>query len=189
MASRIRLRSTGLLVFGSRLVSVVTGLGFLVLVARSLDPAKFGLWEFILDLVTFSAYPVSVLAFRVTRDVARRRMIGKTAIFVAVKAAKTRRRVTFFPARRVGRYGHSPGDGRLSLHPLRLPPPDRPRHPRVRLPPTWGRGRRGVILLRSALSNRREVQEPLDASLDEICSRRRVVRATFLQTCSSTCRP
>jgi len=55
MTSRIHLRSTGLLVFGSRLVSVVTGLGFLVMVARWLEPSKFGLWEFILDLVTFSS--------------------------------------------------------------------------------------------------------------------------------------
>ena len=84
MTSRIRLRSTGLLVFGSRLVSVVTGLGFLVMVARWLEPSKLGLWEFILDLVTFSSYPVSVLSFWVTRDVARRRMVGKTAIFVAM---------------------------------------------------------------------------------------------------------
>ena len=84
MTSRIHLRSTGLLVFGSRLVSVVTGLGFLVMVARWLEPSKFGLWEFILDLVTFSSYPVSVLSFWVTRDVARQRMVGKTAIFVAM---------------------------------------------------------------------------------------------------------
>ncbi len=62
----------------------MTGLGFLVMVARWLSPPQFGLWEFILDLVTFAAYPVGVLSFWVTRDVARGRMVGKTAIFIAM---------------------------------------------------------------------------------------------------------
>lgn len=78
------LRSTGLVVFSSRLVSVVTGLAFVVMVARWLNPSQFGLWEFIIDLVTFAAYPVGVLSFWVTRDVARGRLVGRTAIFVAM---------------------------------------------------------------------------------------------------------
>jgi len=78
------LRSTGLVVFGSRLVSIVTGLAFVVMVARWLNPSQFGLWEFIIDLVAFAAYPVGILTFWVTRDVARGRLVGKSAIFAAM---------------------------------------------------------------------------------------------------------
>ncbi len=42
------------------------------------------MWEFILDIVTFAAYPVGLLTFWVTRDVARGRTVGKEAIFLAM---------------------------------------------------------------------------------------------------------
>jgi O-antigen/teichoic acid export membrane protein len=80
MGSNIRLRSSGLVVFGSRIVSVGTGLAFLVMVTRWLNPGQFGLWEFIIDLVTFASYPAGLIAFWVTRDVARGKRIGRTAI-------------------------------------------------------------------------------------------------------------
>ncbi len=76
----IGLRSTGLVVFAGRIISAFTGLLFTVMVARWLDPANFGIWEVIVTLVTFSAYPVGVVAFWVTRDVARGRMVGRTAL-------------------------------------------------------------------------------------------------------------
>lgn len=47
--------------------------------ARSLDPAHLGLWEVIVDLVAFSSYPVGIVAYWTTRDVARGRLIGKTS--------------------------------------------------------------------------------------------------------------
>jgi O-antigen/teichoic acid export membrane protein len=50
------------------------------MVAKWLDPASFGTWEVIVTLVTFSAYPVGVVAFWTTRDVARGRMVGRTAM-------------------------------------------------------------------------------------------------------------
>jgi O-antigen/teichoic acid export membrane protein len=74
------LRSTGLLVFVARIISAFTGLLFTVMVARWLTPAGLGTWEVIVTLVTFSAYPVGVVAFWVTRDVARGQMVGRTAI-------------------------------------------------------------------------------------------------------------
>lgn len=80
MGSNIGLRSSGLAVFGSRIVSVGTGLTFLVMVTRWLNPGQFGLWEFIVDLVTFASYPAGLIAFWVTRDVARGKRIGRTAI-------------------------------------------------------------------------------------------------------------
>ncbi|MDE1853733.1 MAG: hypothetical protein KGI38_08305 [Thaumarchaeota archaeon] len=80
MSSSFGLRSTGLLVFGGRIVSAFTGLLFTIMVARWLSPSNFGTWEVIVTLVTFSSYPVGVVAYWATRDVARGRMIGRTAL-------------------------------------------------------------------------------------------------------------
>jgi O-antigen/teichoic acid export membrane protein len=74
------LRSTGLFVFAGRIISAFTGLLFTVMVARWLDPASFGTWEVIVTLVSFSAYPVGVVAYWATRDVARGKMVGRTAL-------------------------------------------------------------------------------------------------------------
>ena len=79
MSTNFGLRSTGLLVFAGRIVSAFTGLLFTVMVARWLSPGTFGTWEVIVTLVTFSAYPVGVVAYWATRDVARGRMVGRTA--------------------------------------------------------------------------------------------------------------
>jgi len=49
------------------------------MVARWLSPGNFGTWEVIVTLVTFSAYPVGVVAYWATRDVARGKMVGRTA--------------------------------------------------------------------------------------------------------------
>ena len=84
MGTNYGLRSTGLLVFVGRIVSAFTGLLFTVMVARWLDPAGFGTWEVIVTLVTFSAYPVGVVAYWATRDVARGRMVGTTALICGI---------------------------------------------------------------------------------------------------------
>ena len=80
MSTNYGLRSTGLLVFAGRVISAFTGLLFTVMVARWLSPSGFGTWEVIVTLVTFSAYPVGVVAYWATRDVARGKMVGRTAL-------------------------------------------------------------------------------------------------------------
>jgi O-antigen/teichoic acid export membrane protein len=80
LATKIGLRVSGLVNFGGRFFSAFTGLLFAVMVARWLVPAQFGLWEVIMDLVTFSAYPVAIVGYWATRGVARGRMLGKTAL-------------------------------------------------------------------------------------------------------------
>ena len=80
MSSKFGLRSTGLVVFSGRLVSAFTGLLFTVMAARWLDLSGFGTWEVIVTLVTFASYPVGTVAYWATRDVARGRMIGRTAL-------------------------------------------------------------------------------------------------------------
>jgi O-antigen/teichoic acid export membrane protein len=67
-------------VFSGRLVSAFTGLLFNVMAARSLDTSGYGTWEVIVTLVTFSSYPVGMVAYWATRDVARGRLVGRTAL-------------------------------------------------------------------------------------------------------------
>lgn len=68
------------MVFGARIVSIFTGLIFLVMMTRSLSAQQFGLYEVITDLVAFAAYPAGLVAFWATRDIARGKMFGKTAL-------------------------------------------------------------------------------------------------------------
>ncbi len=79
MTSRIRLRSTGLIVYGANIFSAFTGILFLIMAARWLLPAQLGLWEVIVNLVAFSSYPVGIVAYWATRDIARGRLVGRTA--------------------------------------------------------------------------------------------------------------
>ena len=69
-----------MVVFSGRLVSAFTGLLFTVMAARWLDLSGFGTWEVIVTLVTFASYPVGTVAYWATRDVARGRMVGRTAL-------------------------------------------------------------------------------------------------------------
>jgi O-antigen/teichoic acid export membrane protein len=80
LSSKFGLRSTGLVVFSGRLLSAFTGLLFTVMAARWLSLSGFGTWEVIVTLVTFASYPVGTVAYWATRDVARGRMIGRTAL-------------------------------------------------------------------------------------------------------------
>jgi len=80
LSSRIGLRSTGLLVFAGRAISAFTGLLFTVMAAHWLVPATYGTWEVIVTLVTFSAWPVGIVSYWATRDVARGKMVGRTAL-------------------------------------------------------------------------------------------------------------
>jgi O-antigen/teichoic acid export membrane protein len=84
VSSRIGLRSTGLVNFSARIISAGTGLVFAVMVARWLVPSQLGLWEFIVTLVTFSTYPVGIVSFWATRDIARGKLIGRTAFYLGM---------------------------------------------------------------------------------------------------------
>jgi len=66
------------------MISVFTGLAFTVMVARWLIPAQLGLWEFIIDIMTFASYPVGLIAFWATRDTARAKPVGRTSLYGAL---------------------------------------------------------------------------------------------------------
>ena len=84
VSAPISLRKTGLVVFAARIASIFTGLIFLVMMTRSLSAQQFGLYEVITDLVAFAAYPAGLAAFWATRDIARGKMLGKTAILINI---------------------------------------------------------------------------------------------------------
>ncbi len=84
MSSQISLRKTGLVVFGARIASIFTGLIFLVMMTRSLSVQQFGLYEVITDIIAFAAYPAGLAAFWATRDIARGKLLGKTALVLNV---------------------------------------------------------------------------------------------------------
>ena len=83
MSSSVRPRKTGLIVFASRIVSVFTGLLFLVMMTRWLSPSQFGLWVFIIDIVAFAAYPTGIITYWATREVARAKPVARTALLTS----------------------------------------------------------------------------------------------------------
>ena len=74
------LRKNGLVIFGARLASIITGMVFLLMVTGWLNPVRFGLWEIITDYVTFASYPAGLLSFWATRDIARGKPVGRTLL-------------------------------------------------------------------------------------------------------------
>ena len=51
------------------------------MVARWLSPGNFGTWEVIVTIVAFSSYPIGLVAYWATRDVARGKTVGRTAMY------------------------------------------------------------------------------------------------------------
>ncbi|MDG6941285.1 MAG: hypothetical protein JRN65_04800, partial [Nitrososphaerota archaeon] len=77
-------RRAGLVVFGARVVSIFTGLLFIVMVTHALTTSEFGLLEVVADLLVFSAYPLTVTNFWSARETARGEVVGKTAALGAL---------------------------------------------------------------------------------------------------------
>ncbi|MDG7011411.1 MAG: hypothetical protein JRN57_04755 [Nitrososphaerota archaeon] len=73
-------RRTGAVVFGARVLSIVTGLLFILMVTHALSTSQFGLLEVITDIVVFSTYPLGVINFWVSRDTARGKVVGRSAV-------------------------------------------------------------------------------------------------------------
>jgi O-antigen/teichoic acid export membrane protein len=80
MASRIRVRLSGLILFMSNLLSFLFGFIFIVLISRNLSQSDLGLWFYIGSIITYLEFLVKALPFWATRDFARGRLIAKTTI-------------------------------------------------------------------------------------------------------------
>ncbi len=84
LVASIAPRRAGLVVFGARVVSIFTGLLFIVMVTHALTTSEFGLLEVVADLLAFSAYPLTVTYFWSARETARGEVVGKTAALGAL---------------------------------------------------------------------------------------------------------
>jgi O-antigen/teichoic acid export membrane protein len=82
-SSRIRLRYSGLAVFGSRLFQILTGFIFTIAVTRNLTTHEFGVWQNIGDLQGYFTVFATALPSWQVRYLARgRREAGKTGILL-----------------------------------------------------------------------------------------------------------
>lgn len=83
----IRLRYTGLINFGTNVLSLITGLVFSVIVARSLSQTDIGLWYFIDTNITMFALLKGLIPFWLTRSYARGREIASSGIVANIVLA------------------------------------------------------------------------------------------------------
>ncbi|UCG45367.1 MAG: hypothetical protein JSV58_00895 [Candidatus Bathyarchaeota archaeon] len=67
----IRLKYSGLILFGSRLLSVITGLAFILMITRSVSVEEFGIWGNLNDVLSYFILLANVIPFWTTRFVAR----------------------------------------------------------------------------------------------------------------------
>ena len=70
--------------FSGRLVSAVTGIIFTFMMVTRLGTSGYGTVEVIVTILTFASFPVGTIAYWVTRDVARGKMVGRTALVSSV---------------------------------------------------------------------------------------------------------
>ena len=78
--SNIRVTYTGLISFATNLISVITGLIFVIMVTRFLTVEEFGTWGLISGLIAYAVIISPVVCYWSTREVARKEKSGKTAI-------------------------------------------------------------------------------------------------------------
>ena len=69
-----------MVVFGAKIISIFTGLLFIVMVTHALAASQFGLLEVVADLLAFSSYPLTVVNYWSARDTARGENVGRTAV-------------------------------------------------------------------------------------------------------------
>ncbi len=79
--SDIRVTYTGLIAFVIRLVSVITGIIFIIIVTRNLTPDEFGLWRLIGSLISYVLIVEPLTSYWVSRHVARGEQAAKTGLF------------------------------------------------------------------------------------------------------------
>ncbi|MEM1548351.1 MAG: hypothetical protein QXN75_04850 [Thermoproteota archaeon] len=77
----IRLRYSGLVNFASKILSVVTGLLFTIIVTRRLSEEAFGTWQFYSDLISYFLIPSCIVNYWLVRDLRRGRQVVKSGVF------------------------------------------------------------------------------------------------------------
>ena len=82
MARKIRFRYTGLVMFMSRVISILTGLAFVTMVTRNVSLTEYGIWQYMVLLVSYFVFPNRTINYWVTRFVARRFKVAKIGLLM-----------------------------------------------------------------------------------------------------------
>ncbi|MCP8309231.1 MAG: hypothetical protein H3Z54_11165 [archaeon] len=80
--SNIRLRYAGLMAYGTRIMSIFTGLMFSIITTRRLTEADFGIWQLVGLIVSYVLFPASISNFWITRYTARGEKVAKTGLIM-----------------------------------------------------------------------------------------------------------
>jgi O-antigen/teichoic acid export membrane protein len=78
--SNIRVGYSGLIAFVVGIISLFTGLVFILLITRRLTPEEFGLWALIGSITTYFLLSEITISYWTTRQIARNEDIGRTAV-------------------------------------------------------------------------------------------------------------
>ena len=84
MSRNIRVGYSGFISFGSRLLSLFTGLIFITLITRNLSQYDFGLWQLILSIISYSVLPNVIVDYWAVRDLARGERYASTAVLFSL---------------------------------------------------------------------------------------------------------
>lgn len=79
--SEIRVTYSGLIGFVIGLSTVITGMIFLLIITRTLTPTELGTWSLIGGVVTYAILIEPIISYWNTRDIARGKKTGTTAVF------------------------------------------------------------------------------------------------------------
>ena len=79
--SNIRVTYSGLIGFLVSILSSVTGIVFVIIVTRRLEPDEFGLWTLIGSMIGYIVIAQPIISYWCTRQTARGEQVGKTGIF------------------------------------------------------------------------------------------------------------
>jgi len=80
--SNIRLRYAGLMAYGTKIMSIFTGLIFSIIVTRRLTEVDFGIWQIIGLIIGYVLVPSSITNYWVTRYIARGAKVAKTGLIM-----------------------------------------------------------------------------------------------------------
>lgn len=78
--SDIRLTYSGLITLTIRLLSLITGMIFSVIVTRNISTEDFGLFSIIGSLIAYSLFGHTIISYWIQRHIARSEEVGKTAV-------------------------------------------------------------------------------------------------------------
>lgn len=78
--SNIRVTYSGLISFIIGIISVFTGLFFVLIITRRLSPDEFGTWALIGTMISYFLISEQIISFWSTRQIARKEDVGRTAI-------------------------------------------------------------------------------------------------------------